>query len=96
MFAGKTNMHDALAERLETDSEIRDYVGEVESVDFDSSGSNAEFGGARSDTLWILKVAGEKGCIYVHAVVHDSYPNYRVISVAPAKSQQGHVRKCEK
>ncbi len=88
-------MHDTLVERLETDAQIRQFVGEVDTVDFDSVGSNAEFGGAQSETLWILKVTGDRGCIYVHAVLDETFPSYRVISVKPRKFLQGRVLRAQ-
>ena len=94
VFVAKQRMHDTVVDRIETDSQIRQLVGTVESIDFDSSGSNAEFGGARSETLWILKVAGSGGCIYVHAIVQDTFPKYRFVSVLPAKSREGAIRYC--
>ena len=94
VVVAKQRTHDAVVDRIETDSEIRQLVGAVESIDFDSSGSNAEFGGARSETLWILKVTGSDGCIYVHAVVEDTFPKYQFVSALPAKSREGAVRYC--
>lgn len=87
-------MHNTLMKRIETDTLIRQLVGDVDTVAFDSVGSSAEFGGARSDTLWILKVNGERGCVYVHAVLDETFPSYRVISVTPEKSLQGRVWTC--
>lgn len=77
-----------------SDDEIRQLVGVVEFIDYDSSGSAAAFGGLRSEKMWILKVNGDKGCIYIHAVLDDTFPDYRVISVEPEKSQQSRVQHC--
>ena len=90
----KKGMHDALTDQIKSDDDIRELVGAVDSIDYDSSGSAAEFGGMRSETLWILKVNCDKGCIYVHAVLDDTFPDYRVISVEPERSLQGRVQHC--
>ena len=94
VVVAKQRMHDAVVNRIEIDSQIRQLVGAVESIDFDSSGSHAEFGGARSETLWILKVTGSGGCIYIHAVVQDTFPRYQFVSALPAKSREGAIRYC--
>ncbi len=94
VVVAKQRMHDAVVDRIETDTQIQQLVGAVESIDFDSSGSYAEFGGARSETLWILKVTGSGGCVYVHAVVQDTFPKYQFVSALPAKSREGAIRYC--
>ena len=93
----RKGMHDALSDQIKSDGDIRELVGAVESIDFDSSGAANEYGGgagSRSETLWILKVRGDKNCIYVLAVLDETFPDYRVISVEPERSMQGQVRSC--
>ncbi len=76
-------MHKNLAALLEVDPTILRITGKFESVEYDSSGSNVDFGGSRDETLWILRVTGEHSCIYVHAVLYERFPKYEVVSVAP-------------
>ncbi len=51
-------------------------TGVIESIEFDSTGSNVESGASRSDSLWILKVPDIGGYIYVHAVFKNSQLDY--------------------
>jgi len=77
-------MHADLIDQLETHESILSVTGEFKTYEFLRAGSDCKYGGSCSESLWTFKVNGEKQCINVDVVLHESFPIYYVVSVEPA------------
>ncbi len=77
-------MHEDIERTFSSEPIFKKNIGDFQRAMLVTGGSDCGYGnGSCSESTLVFKVLGTQGCIYATAIVEESFPIYKLVSVKP-------------